>query len=120
MCCVVEAFRRNGDMTLISRIGRDGVPIGVFHDVDLKAFVYSPFGRYLIANKTFGKTLRDLVRPCPVASVETPIEKILELFAHHADASGVRMVENGRYGGFMSSIAKIGRASWRASGCQYV
>lgn len=105
MVDVFEAFRRHGDLTLFPVIDRDGVPLGVIRDVDLKSYVYSPFGRDLMANKTYGKSLRDLVRPCPVASIETPVEKILELFAHHADSSGVLMVEHGRYGGFMSSIA---------------
>ncbi len=102
---VFEAFRRHGELTLFPVIDRDGVPLGVIRDVDLKTYVYSPFGRDLMANKTYGKQLRDLVRPCPVAAVETPIEKILELFAHHAETPGVLMVEQGRYAGFMGSIA---------------
>lgn len=102
---VFEAFRRHGELTLFPVIDRDGVPIGVIRDVDLKTYVYSPFGRDLMANKTYGKRLRDLVLPCPVAAIETPIEKILEVFAHRTDSPGILMVEHGRYAGFMSSIA---------------
>ena len=105
MVDVFEAFRRHGELSLFPVIDRDGVPMGVIRDVDLKAYVYSPFGRDLMANKTYGKHLRDLVNPCPVAAVDTPVEKILELFAHHADTPGVLMVEHGRYVGFMGSIA---------------
>lgn len=105
MVDVFEAFRRHGEITLFPVIDRDGVPLGVIRDVDLKSYVYSPFGRDLMANKTYGKSLRDLLGTCPVAAIETPIEKILELFAHHAQSPGVLMVEHGRYAGFMSSIA---------------
>lgn len=105
MVDVFEAFRQHGELTLFPVIDRDGVPLGVIRDVDLKTYVYSPFGRDLMANKTYGKRLHDLVRTCPVAAIETPVEKILELFAHHADSPGVLMVEDGRYAGFMGSIA---------------
>ncbi len=105
MIDVFEAFRRHCELTLFPVIDRSRVPIGVISDVDLKSYVYSPFGRDLMANKTYGKRLRELVRPCPVAAIETPIEKILELFAHRTDAPGVLMVEHGRYAGFMGSIA---------------
>lgn len=105
MIDVFEAFRIHGELTLFPVTDADGVPVGVIRDIDLKTYVYSPYGRDLMANKTYGKRLRDLVRPCPVATIETPVEKLLELFAHHTGSPGVLIVENGRYLGFMGSIA---------------
>ena len=102
-----DAFRQHRDLTLFPVVDRGGVPLGVIRDVDLKSYVYSPYGRDLLANKTYGKTLRDLTCPCPVAAVETPLEKILELFAHHAEAPGVLIAEQGRYIGFLTSTALL-------------
>ncbi|MFC3226775.1 EAL domain-containing protein [Marinibaculum pumilum] len=104
---VFDAFRRHRDLTLFPVVDSGGVPLGVIRDVDLKSYVYSPYGRDLLANKTYGKTLRDLTRPCPTAAVETPLEKILELFAHHAEAPGVLIAERGRYIGFLTSTALL-------------
>lgn len=104
---VFDTFRQHRDLTLFPVVDRAGVPIGVVGDADLKAYAYSPYGRDLMANKAYGRTLRDLVRSCPTASVDMPIEKILEIFAHRSEAPGILMVERGRYAGFMSSTALL-------------
>lgn len=104
---VFDAFRQHRDLTLFPVVDQAGVPIGVVGDSDLKAYAYSPYGRDLMANKAYGRSLRDLVRSCPTASVDMPIEKILEIFAHRSDAPGILMVERGRYAGFMSSTALL-------------
>ncbi len=107
MMTVFDAFRRHRDLSLFPVVDDDGLPLGVIRDVDLKSYAYSPYGRDLLANKTYGKCLRDLVRPAPTASIDTPLEKILELFAHNADAPGVLIAEQSRYLGFMTSTALL-------------
>ncbi|WPZ35770.1 GGDEF domain-containing protein [Thalassobaculum sp. OXR-137] len=104
---VFDMFRQHRDLSVIPVVDQAGVPVGVVGDADLKGYAYSPFGRDLIANKAYGRSLRDLVRSCPTASVDMPIEKILEIFAHRSDAPGILMVERGRYAGFMSSTALL-------------
>ncbi|WP_051245219.1 GGDEF domain-containing protein [Thalassobaculum salexigens] len=104
---VFDMFRQHRDLSVIPVVDQAGVPVGVVGDADLKTYAYSPFGRDLIANKAYGRSLRDLVRSCPTASVDMPIEKILEIFAHRSDAPGILMVERGRYAGFMSSTALL-------------
>ncbi|MDF1794434.1 MAG: GGDEF domain-containing protein [Thalassobaculaceae bacterium] len=104
---VFDTFRQHRDINLFPVVDQAGIPIGVVGDADLKAYAYSPFGRDLMANKAYGRSLRDLVRSCPTASVDMPIEKILEIFAHRSDAPGILMVERGRYAGFMNSTALL-------------
>lgn len=104
---VFDTFRQHRDLTLFPVVDQAGVPVGVVGDSDLKTYAYSPYGRDLMANKAYGRTLRDLVRSCPTASVDMPIEKVLEIFAHRSDAPGILMVERGRYAGFMSSTALL-------------
>lgn len=104
---VFDTFRQHRDLALFPVVDQAGIPIGVVGDSDLKAYAYSPYGRDLMANKAYGRTLRDLVRSCPTASVDMPIEKILEIFAHRSDAPGILMVERGRYAGFMNSTALL-------------
>jgi diguanylate cyclase (GGDEF)-like protein len=104
---VFDTFRQNNDQTLFPVVDESGIPVGIVGDSDLKAYAYSPYGRDLMANKTYGRTLRDLVRPCPTASTDMAIEKILEIFAHRSDAPGLLMVEKGHYAGFMNSTALL-------------
>lgn len=104
---VFDTFRQHRDLALFPVVDETGIPVGVVGDADLKAYAYSPFGRDLMANKAYGRSLRDLVRSCPTASVDMQIEKILEIFAHRSDAPGILMVDRGRYAGFMSSTALL-------------
>jgi EAL domain-containing protein (putative c-di-GMP-specific phosphodiesterase class I)/GGDEF domain-containing protein len=107
MIDVFDTFRQHRDLTIFPVVDEHSVPIGVLGDSELKAYAYSPFGRDLMANKAYGRSLRDLVRSCPTASVDMPIEKILEIFAHRSEAPGILMVERGRYAGFMSSTSLL-------------
>ena len=104
---VFDAFRRNRELAVFPVIDEARAPVGVVRDSDLKAYAFSPYGRDLMVNKAFGLRLRDIVVPCPIASIETPIEKILEVFAHRTDAPGIILAEQGRYAGFMTSQALL-------------
>ncbi len=104
---VFEAFRRNRHISVFPVIDEVRAPVGVVRDSDLKAYAFSPYGRELMVNKAFGLRLRDLVEPCPTASIDMPIEKILEIFAHRSDAPGLLLAEQGRYVGFLNSTALL-------------
>lgn len=104
---VVELFNRYRQAPVLPVVDGYAIPIGIIVGADLKAQSTSPFSRDPISNKGSGLRLRDLIRPCPTASVDMAIEKILEIFAHRSDVPGVLMVDQGRYAGFLSSSSLL-------------
>ncbi|MBF0561614.1 MAG: EAL and GGDEF domain-containing protein [Alphaproteobacteria bacterium] len=107
MTDVFDKFRANKHIDFFPVVSKEGSPLGIVHERDLKEYTYSRYGKELISNKTCGRRLRDFVRPCPVADINTKTEKILELFAHEENTSCVLIVKGGRYVGFLSAQALL-------------
>lgn len=78
-------------------------PLGLLRESDLKSYAYSPFGRELLTNKGYGRQLSDFLVRCPVADINTPAEKILEIFSANEDSEGLLIVQDGQYQGFLSA-----------------
>ena len=75
--------------------------------LDLKEYVYSPYGRSLLMNKTQGKDLADFVVKVPVCELSSPLDQILEAFTLSGQPEGVLLTERGSYLGFLSARALL-------------
>lgn len=106
---VFDAFRTNQSARLFPVLDANQRPLGIVRDADLKAYAFSPYGKDLIVNRSFGKRLGDFVRPCPVADIHTQAERILQIYSHNDALNGVIIVENARYAGFLdnSSLLRV-------------
>lgn len=103
MMDVFEHFRAHKNMTHFPVIDEGGEPLGLVHEEDLKDYTYSRYGKDLLANNSFRKSLRDFTRPCPVADIRDDAERILEKFTLNANAEGIIVVENMAYAGFLTA-----------------
>jgi diguanylate cyclase (GGDEF)-like protein len=84
-------------------------PVGIVREKDLKAYTYSMYGRQLLKNKAFGKTLRDFIIKCPIVDINTKAEKMLEIFAVGESVEGIIITAQMQYIGFLSakSLLKV-------------
>ncbi|MGB0684131.1 MAG: bifunctional diguanylate cyclase/phosphodiesterase [Magnetovibrionaceae bacterium] len=103
MSLVFEAFRERTDMTFLPVIDVSGQPLGVIQESDLKEYTYSLYGKDLIENKSYGKQLRDFIRPFPVVDRSSPAERMVEVFTAAESAEGLIIVDNLRYAGLLSA-----------------
>ncbi|MBF0373783.1 MAG: GGDEF domain-containing protein [Alphaproteobacteria bacterium] len=103
MNAVFQHFRANRDQTFLPVVDAVGAPLGIVRERDLKQFIYSAFGRDLIANKAFGYTLAHFLSKCPIADLHTPAERLIESFSAIEDSDGIMIVEDMRYIGFLSA-----------------
>ena len=103
MASVFERFRLSRGCSLFPVVDELDRPMGVIRDTDLKSYAFSPFGKDLMANKTYGKQLVDLIQDIPVADVKTPIDRILQIYSTDPSQNGVLIVEDSRYLGFLST-----------------
>jgi diguanylate cyclase (GGDEF)-like protein len=104
---VFEAFRKSPKQSFFPVVGSDGVPRGIIHERDLKQFIYLPFGRDLLHNKTFERGLTSFITACPIVDINTNAVGILEIFANAQGADGVIVTENLQYVGVLSAAALL-------------
>lgn len=82
-------------------------PIGIVRERDLKAYTYSMYGRQLLKNKSFGKTLKDFIVKCPIVDINTKAEKMLEIFSVDETVEGIIVTAQMEYIGFLSAKALL-------------
>ena len=108
---VFERFRRDPVRTFFPVVDEIGMPVGLIHERDLKAILYSKYGRDLLENRHRRRQwpLREFIKPCAVATANASAEKILEVFASQPDQEGVVIAADSRYRGFLHarSLLKI-------------
>lgn len=107
MATVFRAFRRHKERSYFPVIDSSGRPLGLIRETDLKDFIYSDYGRDLISNKAYRKTIGDFLEACPVADVHTSAERVLAVYTAHHHTPGVLMVEDAVYAGFLSASSLL-------------
>ena len=86
----------------------NGYPLGIIHERTIKQYIYSPFGKELLANKSVTRGLRNFVTPNPIADINTAQDKILEIFVNNPECEGVIIVKNMKYFGFLDAKSLLG------------
>lgn len=104
---VFKLFRNNPQRCFFPFLGTNGEPIGVMRETELKEYIYSPFGRDLLARKNIEDHLDLFVQRCPVADVHTSIDTILKQFAVCPSRDGVLITDDGSYIGVLSAEALV-------------
>jgi EAL domain-containing protein (putative c-di-GMP-specific phosphodiesterase class I)/GGDEF domain-containing protein len=105
---VLERFRAEKTRTFFPVVDPAGEPLGIVREGDLKEYTYSQFGRDLMTNRAYSRSLRHFVSPCPVAAVNLPAERILEIFSGASEAEGLILVDGAfKYAGFLSANALL-------------
>ena len=104
---VFEFFRRNTRMTFCPVVDGQQRPMGILREKDLKSYTYSEYGRDLMFNKAFGKSLRDFIAPCPLSDINADAETILANFSQNDVPEGILITEDFAYRGFLSTGALL-------------
>ncbi|MBN2751698.1 MAG: EAL domain-containing protein [Rhodospirillaceae bacterium] len=105
---VFERFRAEKNRTFFPVVDNSNEPRGIIREGDLKEYTYSQFGRDLMTNRAYGRSLDHFITPCPVAALNLPAERILEIFSGSSDAEGLIIVDgNAKYAGFLSANALL-------------
>ena len=102
-----ERMALTSEAAMIPVIERDGRPLGLLLEKTFKNLAYSAYGRDLIANRAWGKSLRDFITRCPIADASTPLDQLLATFSSTEDAPGIIITNDGAYGGFLSTSSII-------------
>ncbi|WP_081763523.1 bifunctional diguanylate cyclase/phosphodiesterase [Imhoffiella purpurea] len=102
-----DAFRLDKTHNILPVLDAADRPIGLVHESDLKDLIYSNYGRDLIVNRSYGRSLQDFVRPCPAIDIHDSPNRFLEAFSAGDNAAGLLVTLDGRYHGFISTTALL-------------
>lgn len=100
---VIEKFQKDERVTMFPIVDIDMQPIGLVTEKSLRRYIYSQYGLQIIQNQNAGK----YATICPIADIATPLEDILDMFAHHDELDGIIITENFRYKGFLTAKSLI-------------
>ncbi|NEV64582.1 GGDEF domain-containing protein [Thiorhodococcus minor] len=104
---IFDAFRQHKGHHFVPVVDRADRPMGLIHEVDIKDFIYSAYGRDLMLNRAFAREILDFVRPCPTVDIFDSAERLLEAYSATPSAAGILLTQDGRYDGFISATALL-------------
>lgn len=102
-----EKFHEKNIYNFLVVLDHHRMPVGIIHEKQIKSYVYSPYGKDLLVNKSIFISIRDFVTPCPTIDIHTPQDKILEIFVNYPDCEGVIITKNLEYYGFLSAVSLL-------------
>lgn len=102
-----EAFRLAKIHQVIPVLDHCERPLGLIHEVDIKDYIYSIYGRELIMNPAFSRSLQDFARPCPAVDIHLSTERLLEAFSADINPAGLIVTQDARYLGFISATSLL-------------
>ena len=104
----LEIFQANPHQTILPVLNATGEPRGLIREADLKSFLYLSFGRDLLLNPTLDNHLQRFVRPCAVADINAPLDRLVDLGTEDF-SDGLLVTRAGRYAGCLlaGSLLKI-------------
>ncbi|MGE7368509.1 bifunctional diguanylate cyclase/phosphodiesterase [Neorhizobium sp. NPDC001467] len=104
---VFELFRRNPRQPFFPVLNANGEPRGIIHEYHLKEFIYQPFGRDLLKNKVYERTISHFVDHAPTVGLDANAERLMSIFANMDGSDCVILTENMRYAGIVSAASLI-------------
>lgn len=102
-----EKFHHNLQYNFFPVIDQAGYPLGIIHEKTIKKYVYTPYGKDLLYNKSLTTSLAAFITKCPIIDINTPQEKILEMFVASPNSDGIIITQSQTYYGFLTAISLL-------------
>ncbi|MCF1460179.1 GGDEF domain-containing protein [Agrobacterium vitis] len=104
---VFDLFRRNPRQSFFPVLNANGEPRGIIHEVHLKEYIYQPFGRDLLKNKVYERTISQFVDHAPVVGLDADADRLMAIFSNTEGSDCVLLTENLRYAGVVSAASLV-------------
>jgi diguanylate cyclase (GGDEF)-like protein len=104
---VFEMFRQNPDASYFPVLNANREPRGIIQENQLKEYIYHPFGRDLLKNHSYLRSVSHFVKPAPIVSLDSDTDGLVAAFANMEGCQCVLLTENMRYSGAMSAASLI-------------
>lgn len=104
---VFELFRANPRQAFFPVLNANGEPRGIISEHHLKEYIYRPFGRDLLKNKIYERSIAHFVEGAPIVGLDANAERLMNIFANMDGSDCVILTENMRYAGIVSAASLI-------------
>lgn len=106
---VFALFRTNPAQTFFPVLNANGEPRGIIRERTLKTYIYQPFGRDLLANPHYRRSISRFVEAAPVFGLDagTDTDQLASIFTTMEGNDCVILTENMRYAGVVSPAAMV-------------
>jgi diguanylate cyclase (GGDEF)-like protein len=104
---VFELFRRNPRQAFFPVLNANGEPRGIVHEHHLKEYIYQPFGRDLLKNKMYERTISHFAEMAPIVGLDSDAEQLMAIFANMEGSNCLILTDNMRYAGVVSAASLI-------------
>ncbi|KPF46879.1 bifunctional diguanylate cyclase/phosphodiesterase [Rhizobium sp. AAP43] len=104
---VFDLFRRNPGQSFFPVLNANGEPRGIINERHLKEYIYQPFGRDLLKNKLYERSISHFVDRAPIVGLDADAERLMTIFANMEGSDCVILTENMRYAGIVSAASLI-------------
>ncbi|RYC15276.1 GGDEF domain-containing protein [Ciceribacter ferrooxidans] len=104
---VFDLFRRNPQQSFFPVLNANNEPRGIICEAPLKEFIYRPFGRDLLKNKVYERSVANFVERAPIVGLDADAERLMSIFANMEGSDCVILTENMRYAGVVSAASLI-------------
>lgn len=99
----LEVFRSHPGQPFLPVLGQDGTPRGILKEERLKELIYHPFGRDLLKNRIYNRTVAHFIDRAPIVSLDTATEDMLGAFAGVEQSPCLLLTEKGFHAGVVSA-----------------
>ncbi|MBY5839623.1 EAL domain-containing protein [Rhizobium leguminosarum] len=104
---VFELFRRNPRQAFFPVLNANDEPRGIIHEHHLKEYIYQPFGRDLLKNKMYERSISHFVEMAPIVGLDSDAEQLMAIFANMEGSNCLILTDNMRYAGVVSAASLI-------------
>jgi predicted signal transduction protein with EAL and GGDEF domain len=104
---VFEMFRQNPESGYFPVLNANGEPRGIIQENQLKEYIYHPFGRDLLKNRDYLRSVSYFVVPAPTVSLDSDTGDLVTAFANMDGGQCVLLTENMRFSGVISATSLI-------------
>ena len=104
---VFELFRRNPRQAFFPVLNANSEPRGIIHEHHLKEYIYQPFGRDLLKNKMYERSISHFVEMAPIVGLDSDAEQLMAIFANMEGSNCLILTDNMRYAGVVSAASLI-------------
>ncbi|MDE1996070.1 MAG: EAL domain-containing protein, partial [Rhizobiaceae bacterium] len=104
---VFELFRRNPRRAYFPVVNDNGEPRGVIHEYQLKEYIYQPFGRDLLKNRVYKRSISHFVEMAPIVGLDSDADTLMSIFANMESSDCLIVTEGTHYAGIVSAASLI-------------